>query len=186
MLWPTEVQLTFEDNLQLVPQNVEDAVTGARLRDDMSLQPAPAGVLVEIITRLHRFIHVLQEPSSCGKTGKDQQFKNKTNTCNSCMCARDEGGDFAKNNKDDKAKSRLSHLQWHSLQSCTRCWGWSEAAVLKQSVSTIRKEQSGLDFRPQLRRRGNSKKTKSAVPVRERGSVSLSQQRFRSFTSGGN
>lgn len=29
----------------------------------MSFQPTPAGVLVEIITRLHRFIHVLQEAS---------------------------------------------------------------------------------------------------------------------------
>lgn len=29
----------------------------------MSLQPAPTGVLVEIVTGLHRLIHVLQEPS---------------------------------------------------------------------------------------------------------------------------
>lgn len=56
-------RLTFQDNLQLVPQNVEDAVTGAGLRDDVAFQPSPARVLVEIITRLHRRIHVLQEPS---------------------------------------------------------------------------------------------------------------------------
>lgn len=62
-------RLTFEDNLQPVPQNVKDAVAGARLRDDVSLQPTPAGVLVEIITRLHRLVHVLQEPSSFGITG---------------------------------------------------------------------------------------------------------------------
>lgn len=55
--------LTFQDNLQLVPQNVEDAVTGAGFRDDVAFQPSPACVLVEIITRLHRRIHVLQEPS---------------------------------------------------------------------------------------------------------------------------
>lgn len=61
--WQLEIKLTFEDNLQLVPQNVKDAVTGARLRYDMSLQPTPAGVLVEIITRLHGLIHVLQEAS---------------------------------------------------------------------------------------------------------------------------
>lgn len=56
--------LTFEDNLQLVPQNVKDAVAGARLRDNVSLQPTPASILVEIIAGLYRIIHVLQEPSS--------------------------------------------------------------------------------------------------------------------------
>lgn len=56
--------LTFEDNLQLVPQNVKDAVTGTRLWYDMPLQPTPAGVVVEVITRLHGRVHVLQEPSS--------------------------------------------------------------------------------------------------------------------------
>lgn len=55
-------QLTFQDNLQLVSQNVKDTVTGAGLRDDMPLQPTPAGVLVKVITRLHRVIHILQEP----------------------------------------------------------------------------------------------------------------------------
>lgn len=59
-----KTQLTFEDNLQLVPQNVKDAVAGTGLWDDMALQPTPAGVLVEIVTRLHRLIHVLQEPGS--------------------------------------------------------------------------------------------------------------------------
>lgn len=33
----------------------------AGLRDDVTLQPAPAGKLVEIIARLHRLIHVLQQ-----------------------------------------------------------------------------------------------------------------------------
>lgn len=55
--------MTFEDNLQLVPQNVEDAVTGAGLRDDVPFQPPPTRVLVEVVTWLHRCVHVLQEPS---------------------------------------------------------------------------------------------------------------------------
>lgn len=58
------IKLTFEDNFQLVPQNVKNAVTGTRLWYDMPLQPTPTGILVEIITRLHRLIHVLQEPGS--------------------------------------------------------------------------------------------------------------------------
>ena len=70
-------RLTFEDNLQLVPQNVKDAVAGARLRDDVSLQPTPAGVLVEIITRLHGLIHVLQEPSGFGVTGTKKRGKGR-------------------------------------------------------------------------------------------------------------
>ena len=74
--WQLEIKLTFEDNLQLVPQNVKDAVTGARLRYDMSLQPTPAGVLVEIITRLHRLIHVLQKASGF-EGGKDSYVVRK-------------------------------------------------------------------------------------------------------------
>lgn len=77
--WPLKIRLTFEDNLQLVPQNVKDTVTGARLRDDMSLQPTPAGVLVEILTRLHRFIHVLQEPGGF-KVSQRQEGKRDRGT----------------------------------------------------------------------------------------------------------
>lgn len=62
--------LTFEHNLQLVPEDVKDAVTRAGLGDDVALQPTPAGVLVEVIAGLHRRIHVLQEPRRFGgKTG---------------------------------------------------------------------------------------------------------------------
>lgn len=57
-------ELTFEDNLQFVPQNVKDAVTGTGLWDDMALQPAPTGVLVEVFTGLCGLVHVLEEPSS--------------------------------------------------------------------------------------------------------------------------
>jgi hypothetical protein len=65
-------ELTFEDNLQLVPQNVKHTVTGAGLWDDMALQPTPAGVLVEVLTRLHRGIHVLQESRGFRETSEEQ------------------------------------------------------------------------------------------------------------------
>lgn len=55
--------LTFEDNLQFVPQNIEDAVAGAGLWDDVPFQPPPTRVLVEIVTWLHRCVHVLQQSS---------------------------------------------------------------------------------------------------------------------------
>lgn len=58
--------LTFEHNLKPVSEDVEDTVPGAGLGDDMTLQPAPTSILVEVLTRLHRRIHVLQETSGCG------------------------------------------------------------------------------------------------------------------------
>ena len=60
-----EAVLTFEDDLQLVPKDVEDAVARVGLRDHVAPQPAPACVLVEVVTRLHGWVHVLEDPGSC-------------------------------------------------------------------------------------------------------------------------
>lgn len=61
--------LTFEDDLQLVPKDVKDAVARVGLRDHVAPQPAPACVLVEVVTRLHGRVHVLEDPGSCSSPG---------------------------------------------------------------------------------------------------------------------
>lgn len=55
---------TFEDDLQLVPQDVKDAVSGAGLWDHMPVQPAPTGILVEILARVSCGVHVLDDSGS--------------------------------------------------------------------------------------------------------------------------
>ena len=64
-----EAVLTFEDDLQLIPEDVEDAVARVGLRDHVAPQPAPACVLVEVVTRLHGRVHVLEDPGSCSSPG---------------------------------------------------------------------------------------------------------------------
>lgn len=55
---------TFQDDLQLVSEDVKDAVSGAGLWDDVPVQPAPAGVLVEILARVSCGVHVLDYSGS--------------------------------------------------------------------------------------------------------------------------
>lgn len=55
---------TFEDDLQLISQDVKDTVSGAGLWDDVPVQPAPAGVLVEILAWVSCWVHVLDYSSS--------------------------------------------------------------------------------------------------------------------------
>lgn len=55
---------TFEDDLQLIPENVKDAVSGVGLGDHMMPQPASASILVEVVTGLLRFVHVLKDSGS--------------------------------------------------------------------------------------------------------------------------
>lgn len=50
---------TFQDDLQLVPQDVKDAVPGAGFGDHMAVQPAPTGILVEILAGVSCWVHVL-------------------------------------------------------------------------------------------------------------------------------
>lgn len=66
--------LTFEDDLQLVPEDVEGAVSGGGLRDDVLLQPATTGVLVEVVTWFHTHVHVLQETRGCTETQRRKTF----------------------------------------------------------------------------------------------------------------
>ena len=58
---PVGRPLTFEDNLQVISQDVKGAVSGAGLGDDVFLQPAPAGILIEVLTRVHAGVHVLDK-----------------------------------------------------------------------------------------------------------------------------
>lgn len=55
---------TFEDDLQLVPQDVKDAVSGAGLWDHVPVQPAPTGILVEILAWVSCGVHVLDDSGS--------------------------------------------------------------------------------------------------------------------------
>lgn len=57
---------TFQDHFQLVPQDVEDAIAGVGLRDDVASQPASASILVEVLAWLLGRVHVLEHPGSCG------------------------------------------------------------------------------------------------------------------------
>lgn len=60
---------TFEDDFQLVPENVEHTVAGAGLGDDVAPQPAATRVLVEVFAGLLRLVHVLQDPGRCSRGG---------------------------------------------------------------------------------------------------------------------
>jgi hypothetical protein len=59
--WPL---FTFEDNLQLVPKDVKDAVSGVGLWDHVVPQPASASVLVEVFTGVPRLVHVFEDSGS--------------------------------------------------------------------------------------------------------------------------
>lgn len=66
---PGGSQLTFEDDLQLVPQDVKDTVPGVGLRDHVAPQPASARVLVEVVTWFLGQVHVLEDPGGCSSPG---------------------------------------------------------------------------------------------------------------------
>lgn len=57
--------LTFEDDLQLVSQDVKGAVSGAGLWNDVLFEPASTGILVEVVTWIHGGVHVLDETRRC-------------------------------------------------------------------------------------------------------------------------
>lgn len=57
--------LTFEDDLQLVSEDVKDTVSGVGLGDHVAPQPASACVLVEVFTGLPGRVHVLEDPGGC-------------------------------------------------------------------------------------------------------------------------
>lgn len=59
--WPL---FTFEDDLQLIPKDVKDAVSGVGLRDHMVPQPASTSILVEVFTGVPRLVHVFEDSGS--------------------------------------------------------------------------------------------------------------------------
>lgn len=152
-----QAPLTFEDNLQLVPQNVKDAVAGTRLRYDMPFQPTPTGILVEIITRLHRVIDVLQEPSSC--TERKARVVERDRSKDShvplhVVFTGDKRLLYFQNKIADRVKRALispavtqSGVVHTLLRLEQNIWPG------KQTVSAIMKEWSGLFVTPQLRQR---------------------------------